>query len=533
MGTPHHSGLAPLVFLLLSLASGAGCAARERADFVAVIRSEVETLDPAAMTGVWEGTVGRALYEGLLSPGPRGPEPGIAERFEISADGLVYTFRLRGDLRFSDGSPLTSVDVARSWVRVLDPRTAANNSALLDPIAGARAFREEPRALGDAPAEAALGIATPDARTIVVTLERPMPAFADLLCLPPFYPVHLSSIAAHPDDWQEPGNLVTNGPYVLEFWRVNDRMRLRRNPFYRERDRAAFETLDFLAVASTTTAFNLYETGAADWLSFVPRDVLPDLRGRSDLRIAPYLGVTFYRVNVSRKPFDDPRVRRALSLAADRERIVRYVTRAGEAASRTLVPDLLDGYSIGLEPGGPSHDPEAARALLSEAGFGPGSKPLEVEILYSSADVNRDVAVALEDQWSRALGARVSLRNQEWKVYLQTCRSLDYDLARSSWIADYPDPESFLSIFRSGDPNNRTGWASPRYDSLLDAASRDADRGSRYRTLALAERLLLEEGPVIPLYSMVSTNLVRPGIAGFEAHPLDLHLPHRFRRVAP
>ncbi|MBI1851710.1 MAG: peptide ABC transporter substrate-binding protein [Planctomycetes bacterium] len=513
MGTGLRAGL-------LGIGLFASCARGPRADFVAVLWTEVETFDPAQMTGVADGSVARALWEGLLVPGDRGPEPGIAERFDVSDDGLAYTFHLRDGLRFSDGSTLDAADVARSWARVVDPETAANNAALFDGIRGARDVRE-----GRVPV-ASLGVVAPDPRTLVVTLETPIASFPDRVTLPPFYPVHLASIASHPDDWQQPGRLVCNGPYVLESWRVNDRMRLVRNPYFRER--APFGRIDFLSVESPMTAFNLYATGQADWLASVPRDVIPDIRDRPDLHIEPYLGVCFYRINVTRKPFDDPRVRRALSLAIDRDALVRHVTRAGERPATSFVPPLVPGY----DPPTTSFvrfDPATARACLAEARL---SSPLDVEILYASADVNREVALALQDQWSRQLGARVRLRNQEWKVYIQSTKSCDYDVARSSWIADYPDAESFLDVFRGDDPNNRTGWRSDRYDALLEAASRVRDRARRSKLLSEAERILLEEGPVLPLYFMVSTNLVRPSIVGFESSPMDWHLPHRLRRTA-
>jgi oligopeptide transport system substrate-binding protein len=502
----------------VAIAGVASCAREPRADFTAVVWNEVETLDPAQVTGVVDQAVARTLFEGLLVPGPRGPEPGIAERFDVSDDGLAYVFHLRDGLAYSDGSPLFADDVRRSWMRVVDPETAANDAALFDAVAGAREIRE-----GRAPVES-LGVSAPDPLTLVVRLDAPSASFPDRVTLPCFAPVRLASIAAHPDDWQTPGLLVGNGPWILESWRVGDRMRLVRNPHYREP--APFARVDFLSVESPTTAFNLYATGAADWLGSVPRDVIPEIRDRADLHVEPYLGVCFQRVNVTRKPFDDPRVRRALSLATDRDAIVRHVTRAGERAATSFVPPLFERYT---PPPIVRFDPDAARALLAEAKL---DRPLDVELLYASADVNREVALALQDQWTRHLGARVSLRQQEWKVALQSTKAREYDLSRSTWIADTPDPESFLEIFRGDDPNNRTGWRDARYDALLDQAHRERDPAARSARLADAERILLESGPIVPLYFMVSTNLVRPDVVGFEPHPMDWQLLQRWRRVA-
>jgi oligopeptide transport system substrate-binding protein len=466
------------VGLLLAAGLGFGRGARSpRADSAFVNGAEPATLDPAAITAVPEGRIVRSLFEGLVVRDPRTlePLPGIAESWEISPDGLAYTFHVRAGARWTNGDPVTAEDFAWSFERLLDPRTAAPYAAQLFCVRGAREFASDVDASG-APRRSFETVAIrPRPSTLEIGLERPFPYFLDLLACPQFSPVNRRNIeeaqARFGSDWTiewlRPENLVTNGPFRLLERRANDRIRLGKNHGYWDAQHVALETIDALATEHLSTVVNLYLTGEVAWVDQQPADLAPRLARREDYHSTPYLGTYFYRVNVARPPLDDRRVRRALALSIDRESIVRHVTRAGEAPLYACVPPAMPGW----QGAGMAHAPgfeddvREARRLLAEAGYGPikaggeaGGKELPpISIHYNTRESHRDVAEVVADSWRRNLGVRVRLENQEWRVFLDTQRRIDYDVSRSSWIADTVDPYGFLEIFTTGNENNRTG----------------------------------------------------------------------------
>ncbi len=536
-----------LVATFLSLARGARL---ERADFAFNNGAEVTTLDPAAVSGQPEGRVLLALYEGLTVPDPRtlASLPGAAEAWEVSADGLRYLFHLRAGLQWSNGDPCGAQDFEWSWQRLLAPETSAEYAYLLWCVRGARAFTLS-AAQGAARNELwkEVGIRARDARTLEVELEHPTPYFLALTGYHPLFPVHRASLERarerFPDSWQtawiRPDLLVTNGPYLLSERRVNDRLRLTRNPAYWDADSVAFETIDVLAVEHYGTILNLYLAGEVDWVDRVPPNLVPRLLPREDFAPAPYLASYFYRVNVTRPPLNDPRVRRALALSIDRRSICEKIGRKGERPSWSLTPPGLEGYPrpemahASVAPDLSDYDAAfaqdcaRARELLREAGLGQESSPA-VAIHYNTSEAHRDIAEVIAEGWKRALGIDARLVNQEWKVYLDTQKTLGYDVSRSSWIADYADPNTFLDVFVGGGENNRTGWSAARYDELLRQAAGELDRERRLECLARAESILLEELPVFPIYGYVSQNLVNPRLGGFFENPRDLHPPKFF-----
>lgn len=534
--------LAPLAALALSLA---GRARLPRAELVFSNGSEVGTLDPATVSGQAEGRVAMALFEGLTVKHPEtlAPLPGVAERWEISPDGLTYTFHLRA-ARWSNADPLTAEDFLFSWRRLLAPETAAPFAYQLWCVRGAEAFSKS------APEEREarwreVGLSAPDARTLVVELARPTAYFLALTSSHPLFPVHRASLEAaqrrFPESWQSAwvraGSLVSNGPFRLVERRVNDRLRLVRNPEYWDVASVALRSIDVLALEHIGTGLNLYLAGEVDWIDRVPAALVPHLRRRPDFQAAPYLASYFYRVNVTRPPLDDVRVRRALALAIDRRALCEGILRKGEPPSWSLTPPGLAGYprpAMAHAPRGTSPAEEAAalaadraeaRALLAAAGFGPERPFPKLEILFNTSETHRDVAEVLAAGWAEALGIEVELLNQEWKSYVDSQSNLRYDLSRSSWIGDYPDPNTFLEVFTSDSENNRTGWSSPRYDALVAAAGREVDSARRLALLAEAEALLLEELPILPLFGYVSQNLVHPRLGGFHPNVLDEHPP--------
>ncbi|MDE0890923.1 MAG: ABC transporter substrate-binding protein [Planctomycetota bacterium] len=384
-----------------------------------------------------------------------------------------------------------------------------------------------------------LAIHASDELTLEIQLNNPTAFFLNLMAFYPTFPVHrpsLEAASARGDEgsWLEPDNLVTNGPYTVEFRRVNDRIRCRKSPNYWDADEVAFETVDVLAVEHTVTGLNLYLTGECDWLETTPPSLIPRLVAREDFDPAPYMGTYFYRVNITRPPFDDVRVRRALALSIDREAICTNITKAGEVPAFSYVPPGMPGYS-GVEMDRPTDpDPERARAqrleeakrLIAEAGYGPGGEKLRsIQVHYNTSETHKDIAEVLADTWKRELGLRVEANQEEWKVYLDTQSTVNFDISRSAWIGDYLDANTFLDMFVTDGENNRTGWGDPRYDELIAAASSEPDKARRLAHLQAAERILMEELPIIPIYFYVTKNMVNPRLGGFHENLLDEHYP--------
>jgi oligopeptide transport system substrate-binding protein len=430
------------------------------------------------------------------------------------------------------------------WLLELEVAPGALAEALGrgDVVAGA-AFRAE-RAFDER-----VGIRALDEHTLEVRLASPTPYFLQLVAFYPLFPVNRRNLTEARERWpgtwelrwMRPENIVTNGPYTVEFRRVNDRIRLVKNPAYWDADRVALGTIDALAIDHLGTSINLYLTGEVDWIDRPITSIIPRLLPREDFNPAPYLGSYFYRVNVDRPPFDDLRVRKALALTIDRRAITTSITKAGEEPAWAFVPPGLPGYrkveltseaargfAAGAEDAadGFARDVERARALMAEAGFGPGGAELPtIEIHYNTDETHKDVAEVIADGWKKRLGLNVKLLNQEWKVYLDTQKTRTFDVSRSAWIGDYADPNTFLDMFVTGGENNRTGWGNLEYDELIAAAALEADPTRRMEHFAEAEAILMDELPILPIYFYVTRNLVNPRLGGFHPNVVDEHFP--------
>ncbi|MDD5557329.1 MAG: peptide ABC transporter substrate-binding protein [bacterium] len=508
--------------ILLIAAAAAGCGeAERRADFVFENGSDVQTLDPALMTGQPEHRIASAIFEGLTARGPTGTEivPGVAESWTVSDDGLRYAFRLR-DCVWSDGSPVTSADFVYAWRRVLDPGMGAAYYAYqLFYVKGAEEYNA-----GLIDDFSLVGVRAPDERTLEVELREPTPFFLYLTSFYTLFPVNRSCVERHGDLWTRPERIVTNGPFLLAEWIPSRRIRLVRNPRYWDSGNVRLEVVDALPTENQSTAFNLYMTGAADWVdgAGIPLHLVDLLSARPDFHRTTILVTYFYRFNVTRHPFTDARVRRAFNLATDKRRIVEKILRAGQEPAATLVPPGMPGYA---PPEGPGYDPAEARRLLAEAGYPGGRGFPRVSILFNTSEAHSQIAVEMQSIWRENLGVRVDLENQEWGTYLNTESRLDYWISRAGWVADYPDPNTFLDMFVTGGGNNRTGWGDPRYDDLIRQASGERDTRRRMELFREAERILVvEETPIMPIYFYVSLNLYDAGrIGGIEPNPLDEH----------
>jgi oligopeptide transport system substrate-binding protein len=505
-----------------------GCVRREPpADVTIINNAEPESLDPAIISGIPEFRVVIGIFEGLTRINPRTarPIPGLARNWDISPDGCIYTFHLRTNLVWSTGEPLTADDVVYSWLRAANPATASDYAGEFFYLKNGEAF-----VTGSLKDASLVGIHAPDKFTVRVELNHPTAFFLDLCTLPVMSVVPRQAIEKYGNRWLMAKPLPVSGPFELDYWRPNDKVRLKKNPLYWDAANTPSQIIDILPVGSPDTALNLYENGQTDIVldrTLVPGELLDVLRQRPDFHPFNYLGTYFIRLNVTKKPFDDPRVRRALALAIDKNLIVTKITRAGEVAANTLVPPWTANYTA---PPGLGYDPALARKLLAEAGYPNGRGFPRFEYMFDAAagggsKLHQDIGIELQQMWRDNLGIEMDLRQVEWKVLLSSYSHLDYEAARSSWIGDYNDANTFLDCFISNSGNNRTGWKSPKYDALIDEANRQTDLKKREQLFQQAETLLVDDDvPIIPIFYYVGLNYFNTNkIQGFYQNILDNH----------
>ncbi|MBL9177258.1 MAG: peptide ABC transporter substrate-binding protein [Verrucomicrobiaceae bacterium] len=516
-------------FAALFLLTLAACwKSRPRADLVFINGAEPESIDPAVVIDQVGMRVASALFEGLCRIDEAGkPQPGMAERWDVSPDRKVYTFHLRPNTMWSDSVPLTTHDFVYSWRRVLDPGTGADYASQFHVIKNAQAFHE-----GRLTDFTQVGVTAPDDRTLRVELENPTPYFLDLCAFTTFAPVPGRVIAKHGSMWIKPGVLIGNGSYVLEDWLLDDRIVLRRNERYWDAANVPLRTIEVLPISEPNTAINYFLTGQADLImdkGMVPTSLTAKLKQQPYFHTGPFLGSFFTRFNVRRAPFDDPKIRLAFSLAVDRNRVTGKITQLGERAAFSLTPP---GAGQNYQPPpGPGFDPKRAQQLLAEAGY-PGGKGFpRVEYLYFPKLLERNIAVELQAMWQEHLGVSVDLVKQEWKTYLASMRETNYDLCRSSWVGDYNDPGTFLEMFLSASGNNCTGWANAKFDGFIAAAAREPDLNRRNTIFQQAEKLLVTDDCVIlPIYHYVGVQFYHADkLTGVRPNMIDDH-PFRCMR---
>jgi oligopeptide transport system substrate-binding protein len=524
---------------LLCLLAGTfwlGCARREPpADLTIINDVEPESLDPAIIVAQADMRVVTALFEGLTRLEPVGARavPGLAARWEISPDEKIYTFHLRTNLLWSTGEPITSADVVYSWLRMLNPATASDYAGQLYYVKNAEEYNT-----GKIQDASQVGVQALDPFTVRVELIHPTLFFLDICAMPLTCVVPRQAIEKYGDRWLRAKPLPVSGAYELAAWRLNDKIRLKKNPRYWDAANTRSEIIDILPVGSPNTALNLYEHGQVDIVwdkELIPSELLDVLLRRPDFHSFTYLGNYFVRVNVTRKPFDDPRVRQALALAIDKERIVKKITKAGEVPTSGFVPPGTANYH---SVDGLGHDPERARQLLAAAGY-PGGKGFpRFEYLFNAAaggggKIHEDIAIELQQMWRNELGIQMELRQVETQVFWGMQSRRDYSLCRSSWIGDYNDANTFLGMFITGDGNNETGWSNARYDELIHAANEETDPLRREKLFQQAETILVrDELPILPLYIYVGINYFDTNkIAGIWQNVLDEHPLRTIRKV--
>ncbi len=510
-----------------------GCGTRGFDDQDAILHvgngAEPQDLDPHLVTGVPESRILSALFEGLTDVDPRTlePIPGAAESWSVSDDGTVYTFTLRPDGRWSNGDPVTAHDFAYAWRRILTPALGAEYAYMLFCIKNARPFHE-----GDLEDFDEVGVRVIDDHTLEVTLENPTPYFLSMQIHYTWFPVHQPTIEAFGEmdhrgtRWTRAGNHVGNGPFKLDRWEPDRVIAVSHNPAYWNAAATGLEGVWFYPIDNALTEELLFRQGRLHLTENVPVDKIEVYQRDTPevIRIDPYLGTYYFRLNVTRPPLDNPKVRRALGLALDRDDLVRNVVRAGREPAFFYTPPDTAGYTSEARM---PYDPDKARELLAEAGYPDGQGLPPIELLYNTSENHRMVAEAVQAMWDETLNVRVTLTNQEWKVYLNSMQQLDYGIARSGWIGDFVDPINFLECFTTGNGNNRTGFSSPEFDALIEEARRTVDPEARLEFLQEAEHILMEEAPIIPVYFYTRTYLQSPEIEGLAANPLGYIAFHK------
>jgi oligopeptide transport system substrate-binding protein len=490
--------------------------------FTVVNGAEVSSLDPQSIENVQEYRISSALFEGLLVPDPRtgAPLPGLAESWSLSPDFRTITFRLR-KTTWTDGVPLTASTVAASWLRKMDPRNAfpyADLPALA--IEGGLSY------LAGRTGPEDVKIKALDDQTLEVGLSSPMPQFPSLVLHHAFAVVPMHLVEKYGSSWSNPDRIVFNGPFIIKEWLRGSRLVLTRNFSYWDNRSVALRTLTFLPVEDPDVGYDLYRSGAADWTARLSAAGRASAWGGSDLHESTGYGVYYFLFNSSKPPLDDPRIRRALSLAIDPALVAEAVPGSGQVAATSFVPP--GGAYVPAQARG--FDPAAARALLAEAGYPEGAGFPRLNLLYNANETNRRAVESARDQWKANLGIEIGPQPREWNAYMDA-RSLSrsFDLARAAWIGDYLDPSVFTDMWVTGSPRNDSSYSNPAYDELAKAAS-GLSEAARLQALSLAEKILLDDAAVLPLFFYVDRNLIDLSRwEGWYENPLDQH-PWKFVR---
>jgi oligopeptide transport system substrate-binding protein len=493
---------------------------------------DVATLDPQKTSSVTEADLLGDLFEGLTTYDRDGRiVPGVADSWTISEDGLVYRFKLRAT-KWSNGDPLTARDFVFSFRRLLSPVTGAQYAALFSPIVNAD------KVIKGEVDPSALGVRAVDDSTLEIALSAPTPYFLGLLAHQTAVPVEEGNVERDGEDFTRAGKLVSNGAYRLSYYFPNDRAVLVRNENFHDAAHVMIDREIFLPIEDRAAALLRFRAHEIDSYPDAPTEQIAFIRDKlkGELRLAPALGTYYFAFNTRKPPFDDVRIRQALSMAIDRDFLAEDIWAATMTPAYALVPPGIANYGAPVAPDW-AHAPQAerektARTLLAAAGFGP-SNPLKVEIRYNSGENHKNTCIALADMWSR-IGVETRLINTDAKTHYALLQNGgDFDVARAGWIGDYSDPQNFLALAESGNIGlNYARYANPEYDSLMRLAAGERDLANRAEILARAEALLARDQPNMPLLYYLSKNLVSSKLIGWRDNVLDRHLA-RYLSIEP
>jgi oligopeptide transport system substrate-binding protein len=498
------------------------------------LSSDPETLDQHKLRSTQAADVLRDLGEGLVGFSATGElVPAAAERWDVSEDGLTYSFHLRENLRWSNGDPLSAADFVAGMRRLVNPATAAFYAQMLIDIENADAIIS-----GDVPVSM-LGATAPNEQTLVLRLVRPVPYLLSLLTHPSTFPVHAGSLKQHGESFARPGRFVSNGAYRLDAWIPGSLIALQRNEHYWNDAATAIDAVNYHVIVQTASELNRYRAGDLHITNTVPADNFAQVREEygDELHVAPYLGIYYYGFNLIKPPFKDNQpLREALSMAIDREQLTATVTGRGEQPAYSWVPPGVNNYApahVGFQALGKAEREQLARVRYKEAGYD-ADKPLEVELRYNTGDLHRKIAVAVQSMWREVLGVEATLVNEEFQVLLANMRDAEItQVFRSSWTGDYNDAHTFLSVLQSDSAANMPRYESREYDDILARAAAQVDPERRRLYLEEAERVMLSDHPLIPLYVFVSKHLVRPEVSGWGDNVLDYHYSQHLSLSAP
>jgi oligopeptide transport system substrate-binding protein len=533
----HLTRLGPFLgFALLVIASG--CSRESKVEIATREKilimgngAEPKALDPHIVSSVGDSNILRALFEGLVAYHPTNDmlhEPGVAERWEANEDFSEWTFYLRKNAKWSNGDPVTAHDFIYSYNRILHPEMAAPYSSMLYFLKNAEEFNK-----GEIKDFSKVGVKAKGDFTLTCKLKGPTPYFPDVVKHTTWLPVHgptiekFGNITDPYTEWQKPGNHVSNGAFILTAWRINAYVKVRRNPNYWDAENVKPNGIDFKPIDNVFTEEKAFRNGLLHYTYVLPENLIAKYNEAGDprLRTETYAGSYFYRCNVDQAPTDNVNFRRALAYAIDQETIVEFVTRGGQQPAYGFTPPSKAGYD---PPKIIAFNPERARLYLKEAGYKSGSDVPEFTVIINTSEAHKSIAVAIQDMWKKHLGIeKVKIENQEWKVFQQTVHDTNYEVSRAGWIGDYVDPNTFLSMWVSGDSNNNTGWSNAEFDRLMEESGFISDPTQRYETLKEAERILLNDLPILPIYWYTRTYLIHPDVKNWHPLLLDNH-PYKY-----
>lgn len=482
--------------------------------------AEPGTMDPHLATGVPEHLIFSAMFEGLTAPGAQDPDdnvPGTAESWDHSPDMTEWTFHLRADAKWSDGHPLTAQDFVWSFQRMLSPDLAAEYASMLYPLKNAEDYNK-----GKITDFAQVGVKAPDDHTLKLTLTGPTPYLLGVLKHYSWFPLprHVIEKYGSPTDrenpWTRSGHMVSNGPFRLKQWLFTNSITLEKNPAYWDAKNVKLNGIKFYPISSDSTEERAFVNGQLHATMIVPLSKIDEYREKKSpfFHLDPLLSVYFYRINVNKPPLNDKRVRRALALAVDRESLIKNVLKGGQKPAVGLVPYPERLHYLPSDV--MRHDVAEAKRLLAEAGYPNGAGFPKFDILINTNEAHRVIAEAIQEMWKRDLNIPVSIHNQDWGVYLDSQRKMDYQICRAAWNGDYADPFTFLSMWRTGDGNNETGWSNPRYDELMAQSMTEGDAAKRFQIMHEGETILLDELPIIPVYWYTHATLVRTSVKNWK-----------------
>ena len=491
--------------------------------------SEPQGIDPHIVTGVPEHHILISLCEGLTIPNPNpndinGYMAGTAESWTISDDGKEYIFNINKHAKWSNGDPVTSDDFVWSWKRILTASLGSQYPDMLYYLEGAYEYHN-----GLTDDFDKVGVKAIDQKTLKVNLKNPTPFFLGLLSHYSTWPVHKNTVLKFGDiddrngEWTRPGNFVCNGPFQLKSWELNNKIIVEKNPHYYDSSIVKLNEIHYYPVSNVMTEDRMFRAGQLHLTSTLPSQKCPIyIEENPNLRIDPYMGTYFYRINTKNPALKDVRVRKALAYSIDRQLLVDKVTKCGQIPAYSFTPPGSNGYQPKTEI---PFDPELAKSLLKDAGYNEENPFPKLEILFNTNEDHRKIALAIQQMWQVNLGIEIELVNQDWKVYLNREMIGDFQISRAGWIGDYEDPNTFLDLMRPNRGNNKTGWENMEYDSLVEKANTINDQSERYKLLYKAEEILIEELPIIPLYTYVRSYQLSSDVKGFNPHILDHHHP--------